>query len=39
MTLYIMVGIAIFIIYILMLFPGRMPKEVDDRLWTSYYAH
>ena len=39
MTLYIMVGIAIFFIYILMLFPGRMPKEVDDQLWTSYYAH
>ena len=39
MTLYIVAGIAIFIIYILLLLPGRMPKEVDDRLWTSYYAH
>lgn len=39
MTLYILAIIAIFIIYILLLLPGRMPKEVDDRLWTSYYAH
>ena len=39
MTLYIVAGIAMFIIYILLLLPGRMPKEVDDRLWTSYYAH
>ena len=35
----IIAGIVIFIIYILMLLPGRMPKAVDDQLWTSFYAH
>lgn len=39
MTRYILIAAVIFVIYILMLRPGRMPKKVDDRLWTSYYAH
>lgn len=39
MTLYLLAGLAIFLIYIILLRPGKMPEMVDDELWNTSYAH